>query len=947
MRALLSAAGPRLRRGTTLGALALLAAAAPGVAPLAAQQPVVSLSGRRAQPEAPLKVASVEGLTEYRLANGLRVLLFPDPSKPTITVNITYMVGSRHEGYGETGMAHLLEHLLFKGSPKHEKIDQEFTARGARWNGTTWFDRTNYFELLPASDSALDWALDLEADRMVNSFVARKDLESEMTVVRNEFESGENSPFNVLLERMLATAYLWHNYGQTTIGARSDIENVPIERLQAFYRKYYQPDNAILVVAGKIDEKATLDLVQRKFGGIPRPQRAIDRGNMLFATYTREPTQDGERTVTLRRVGDTQIAASLYHVPAAAHPDYPAVEVLASILGNEPSGRLYQALVVPKLASSITTFGQPLREPGFLMAFAQVRDSTPLEPARDVLVKTVEELAANAPTAEEVERAKIAYARNVDLALNDPERIGLELTEWAAAGDWRLMFYVRDRVAEVTPADVQRVAAAYFKPSNRTLGLFVPTRQPDRAEIAEAPDVQGLLKNYTGRAVVAAGEAFDPSPENLDRRATRTVLPNGFELALLPKKSRGQNVQLSLVLRHGTEQTLTGRTTDASFMNALLMRGTTSKSRQQVRDEFDRLKTQVNIGGASNNISVSLQTTRPNLMPALALLREVLREPAFDAKEFELLRQERLASIEEQRSEPTVLASLEFSRHLNPYPEGHPLYVETLDEEIAQLQAATPEGAARFYREFVGASRGTLAVVGDFDSTEVARFAAETFGSWNNPQPFTRMPYAFNYVAPEARAIETPDKENSLIQIGMNVPIQDTDADWPALYVANYIFGGSGLDARIAERIRQREGISYGVGSNVTARPFDRSGVFSVYAIYAPQNAERLEAAFKEELEKARRDGFTAAELAKAKSGIVQRRQQSRAQDAVVASSLQNQLYTDRTFAFDADFERKVEALTLADVNAAFRKYVDPAKLTYVKAGDFAKKAAAPKIPVP
>ena len=247
------------------------------------------------------KVASVEGITEYRLDNGLRLLLFPDQSNQQITVNIIYDVGSRHEGYGETGMAHLLEHLLFKGSTNHPDIPAELSEHGASFNASTWFDRTNYYETFRASEENLGWALDLEADRMVNSFVAVKDLESEMTVVRNERERGENNPEIVLQTRVLSSAYLWHNYGNTTIGARSDIENVPIERLRAFYRKYYQPDNAVLVVAGRFEPERAVALVEEKFGPIPRPDRS--GANKLFGTYTAEPAQEGERTVTLRRVG--------------------------------------------------------------------------------------------------------------------------------------------------------------------------------------------------------------------------------------------------------------------------------------------------------------------------------------------------------------------------------------------------------------------------------------------------------------------------------------------------------------------------------------------------------------------------------------------------------------------------------------------------------------------
>src|SRR3989449_1880770 len=284
------------------------------------------------------QITSVEGITEYRLANGLRVLLFPDQSKPTVTVNITYLVGSAQEGYGETGMAHLLEHLQFKGSKGHTNIYQELTSRGARTNASTWFERTNFFETLQATDANLQWALGLEADRMVNSFIARKDLDSEMTVVRNEFERGENDPSSVLEERVLSTAFLWHNYGHSTIGARSDIENVPIDRLQAFYRRFYQPDNAILLVAGKFDEAKTLGLVTKYFGPIPKPQR------VLQSNYTVEPTQDGERSVTLRRVGEVQGVVVAYHLPAGSHPDFAALDVAGAVLGVSPSGRLYKAL---------------------------------------------------------------------------------------------------------------------------------------------------------------------------------------------------------------------------------------------------------------------------------------------------------------------------------------------------------------------------------------------------------------------------------------------------------------------------------------------------------------------------------------------------------------------------------------------------------------------------
>src|SRR4051812_18360885 len=266
-------------------------------------------------PPGVVKGPSMGGITEYDYPNGLRVLLYPDAAEPKITINVTYLVGSRHEGYGETGMAHLLEHMDFIETTNGRKIKDEIVAHAAGWNGTTSDDRTNYYETVPSSDENLKWALGLEADRMVNVRFTSQILETEMTVVRNEFERGENNPASILRERVASTAYLWHNYGKSTIGSKDDLEKVPFNRLAEFYKKYYQPDNAVLVITGKIDEAKTLQMVADTMGKLPKPTRILDQ------TYTVEPAQDGERFVTLRRVGQGPSLIVAYHSVSAAHPD--------------------------------------------------------------------------------------------------------------------------------------------------------------------------------------------------------------------------------------------------------------------------------------------------------------------------------------------------------------------------------------------------------------------------------------------------------------------------------------------------------------------------------------------------------------------------------------------------------------------------------------------------
>jgi zinc protease len=915
--------------------LALIAIIAPGVAPatILAAQASAQQSAAPALPKGVERVTTVEGITEYRLSNGLRVLLFPDPSKQTLVVNVTYLVGSRHENYGETGMAHLLEHLTYKGSKNHQNIPQEINERGARWNGSTSWDRTNYYETFPASDANLEWAVKLEADRMGNSFILKKDLDSEMTVVRNEYESGENDPFGITLQRMMGAAYEWHNYSKMTIGARSDIENVPIDRLQAFYKKYYAPDNAVLLIAGKFDPAKTLQLVADNFGVIPRPTR------QLQPIYTVEPTQDGERAVTVRRTGDTQMLVAGYHVPAGSHTDFAAIDILTEILSDTPAGRLHKALVESKKAAAIGGFDIQLHDPGMAIFIAQMRKEDSLDAARETMIKTIEEAATKAPTAEEVERARTSLLSDIDLALTQSDRIGLEMSEWMAMGDWRLFFIHRDRLKKVTPADVQRIASQYFKPSNRTLGMFVPTEKPDRAEIPASPDVAALVKDYKGEATVATGEAFDPSPANIESRTMRVELPGGLKLALLPKKTRGNVVVATMTLRFGSEKSLMNRATAGTFAGAMLMLGTARHTRQQIQDELDRLKAQAHVFGDPTSARVSIETTRENFPAVLKLVAEILREPSFPAAEFDQLKQQFLASIEEQRSQPESIANTAFSRHLNPYPKGDVRYVSTPDEDVAEVKAVTLEDAKKFYTDFYGASNGEMAVAGDFDPKEVEKMVGDLFGSWKSPQPFARLVSVYKDIPPINQSLETPDKANAVFMAGMPLNLRDDDPDYPALYLANYILGGGQLTSRLANRLRQKEGLSYSVGSGLMAGSLDKSGTFAAQAIYAPQNAARLEAAFKEEIERALKEGFTAEELETAKKGIVQAREVSRAQDAELARKLSSYLFLNRTLAWDAELEKKILALTPEQVAAAMRRHINPSKLTIIKAGDFAKAA--------
>jgi len=904
---------------------------------------LICVSAARGE-DAPRKVTTVEGVTEYRLANGARVLLFPEASRPMVTVNMTVLVGSRHEGYGETGMAHLLEHMVFKGTPTFPNVPKALRDHGSNFNGTTNVDRTNYFETMPANDENLEFGIHLEADRLVNSFVKREDLTSEMTVVRNEFEIGENSPQGVLMQRIHAAAYEWHNYGKSTIGNRSDIERVPITNLQAFYRKFYQPDNVVMIVAGKFEEPKALALVQKYLGSIPKPTRKLDD------TYTEEPAQDGEHNVVLRRVGAVGVVGVAYHIPAAAHPDYAPLSLLAGIVSQQPNGRLYKALVESKKATSANASAGNNHDPALFTASAQA-DPGQLDAVRDTFLQTLENLATVPFTEDEVNRAKVRNRRNQENLQSNSSAMSQALSSASALGDWRLLFVQRDRIQGTTAGDVNRVARTYFQRPNRTVGIFIPETKPQRLEIAAAPPVDTLVKNYKGGKVAAAGEVFDPSPENLDAR-TKIVELSGIKAGLLPKKNRGETVSMVLTLHFGNEESLKGQVAAAGMLPRMLMAGTTKHDRQALREELDALGIRITpgmggfggrggrrggpgAGGTPGQLTFSVEAKHSTLPQAISLLGEILREPAFPAEEFGTMKRQSNQMSKMMRTEPAPLASNRLARALAPYPPDDVRYVPTPEENEKRQEAVSLDQVIALYAKQLGATQAELAIVGDFDPEPTLAQVRETLKDWKSDVPIKRIDHiAPTNVATSKEDIVTPDKANAQFVAGLAFPLKETDPEFAALRLGNFIFGGGTLSSRLGNRIRQKEGLSYGVTSQFNASPRDPSATFTISASAKPDNIDRLEKAAIEELTEFLAQGPSPAELIDAQKAFLEAQKVGRTGDAAIAGQITTNLNLGRTFAHTSEQEKQIAALTPDDVKAAFRKYIDPKKLVIIRAGD-------------
>ena len=877
---------------------------------------------------APLKpVHVVEGISEYRLPNGLQVLLVPDDSKPTTTVNLTVRVGNRHENYGETGMAHLLEHLVFKGSTRHPNAWAEFTRRGMRSNGTTWLDRTNYFASFAANDENLAWLIDWLGDALVNSFIAKKDLDTEMTVVRNEMEMGENNPGSILFQKTLATMYQWHNYGKSTIGARTDVEGVDIGRLQAFYRTWYRPDNATLIVSGRFEPSRVLALVQEHFGRIARPAGGLPR------LYTLDPVQDGEREVTLRRVGGTPQMMVTYHTVPGAHPDQAAAELLALVMGETPSGRLHKRLTEKGLAASTWAWTPALHDPGLIAFGAELAPGQDVAASRAALLAALESVAAEPITQEELDRARARWLKGWEQLFNDPEQVGTGLSEWVALGDWRLVFLLRDRVRELRLADLQRFAAERLVPANRTLGVYLPTERPQRAPAPAAVDVAQQMQAFKPQAAMAQAEAFDVSPANIDRRTERGRT-GGLQYALLPKTTRGSSVSATLRLRIGNLEALRGQSEVAALMAALFDKGGNGLSRQQVQDRLDALRTELSFAYRGGILSVGLNSRRAHLPEAIDLVAALLRRPAFDPAVLEEVRREALTGLEQARQEPDALVFNALSRHGNPHAKGDPRYSPTFDEQAQGLRAVTREAVQRLHAQLVGAGRAEFAAVGDFDAAAVRAALARGFGDWVAPVPFARVENPLWAGSPTRIVMRTPDKQNAVLQVRLPLPLADDHPDVPALTVANLVLGQGG-NSRLWVRLREKGGLSYDVRSGIDWNPRDPHSVWGASAIFAPSNLAAAEAAVREEIERALREGFTEEEVRDARAALLRFGQLQRAQDGALASTLATQLDLGRTMAWTSRREEAISRVTREQAHAALKRYLQPGAFVVGVGGDF------------
>ena len=885
--------------------------------------------------DAPKYLGNVEGVKEYSLNNGMKVLLIPDGSQSNMVVNIVYNVGSKDEGYGEKGMAHLLEHMLFKSTKNLGDIKKQLSDKGGAANGTTYYDRTNYYEIFPSNDENLKWAIQMEADRMINATILQSDLDKEFSVVRNEFEIGENNPSGVLMEKVFSTAYMWHNYGNSTIGSKEDIERVKAPTLRKFYEKYYQPDNATLIIAGKFDEANALKYIAENFSVLPKPTR------QLGGTYTVEPAQDGEKTVELNRSGESKLVAAAYHTSAYADKDYAALAALGEILTADPSGYLYKSLVETQKVSSIWVYAPEVRDAGLMYFNFDVPKDKNLEVTKNLVRTELDKIGSIKYNAEDLGRAKSKLLKQIADNKNNTVSFAISLTEIIGAGDYKLAFLYRDNVENLSVADIQRVAEKYFKSNNRTLGVFVPSANETRVQPAEfrPEQIAALTGNYKGKALEKDVAPFEATIANLKKNVTEGVLSNGMKYGLINKEVKGDKIIATFKMLLGNEKDLAGKNEIGKLTAALLKSGTKTKTKEQIQDRLDQLKSSINTRLYGQNFIISVNTYKNNYAEVMDILKDMVTNSTFPQNEITKTITEQNTNLEGQLKDPEAIAQNELQRLSSPYPKESVFYTGSLQEQIDNSKKVTRDQIVNYYQNILGTNNGLGTVLGNIEAKTVVASLENTFGKWNAQSKYEEVKPTYFETKKLDKNFLTPDKENAIALGTESFKMNQKSPDYPVFVLANEILGSGGfLSARLPMRLREKEGISYGVGSFINIPVSNDVASWGYYALLNPTKRDAVESAIKEEVSKALKDGFTADELMTNKKSYANIQKTMLGMDNTLINLVNKKLQYGISLDEYDTLNSKIAELKLEEVNSALRKYLTLDKVTSVYAGDFNKK---------
>ncbi|MCC5656736.1 insulinase family protein [Nostoc sp. XA010] len=905
---------------------------------------IVPFSGNFTNAVTPTAVAPVsavsftQGVQKTVLDNGLTVLTKEVHTAPVVSVQVWYKVGSRNEVKGENGISHQLEHLMFKGTTDRPvQFGRLFSALGSQFNAFTSYDQTAYFGTVQRDK--LEALLTLEADRMENSLIGPEQLTSEKRVVISELQGYENSPGYRLSRAVMRDAFPNRAYGLPVGGTKADVEKFTVEQVRNYYRTYYSPENATLVITGDFATEPVLKVVKETYGKLAKRRKEdtgtllrqnTDRGNVAASPVA--PTTK-KAPIVLKQPGSAALLQAVYPLPNIKHPDVPAIDVMDAILTGGRSSRLYQALVESGLASSVSGSPAELIEPGWYEINATAAPGQELGKIAQVLQESLTKLQQQPVTTEELNRAKTQLQASFILGNQDITSQAIQLGyNQIVAGDYHFIEQYLAAIAKVTPAQVQQAAKTYLNPAKQTIGFFEPT-QPDGKPGASSAGSGRTVENFSpGKPVDPAELAKYLPPATSATDSGKQSLPEEFTLnnglrVLLLRDRNLPTINLSGQIDAGTEFDGNQKAGLANLTAANLMNGTQTKNALTLAKTLEDRGADLNFGTSREGVSVSGEGLSANLPILIQTLADVLENATFPADQLELSRQRALISLKVQLDDPRGLGRQVFQQAI--YPENHPFHSFPTAES---LKSITRDDLLGFYQTHYRPDSTTIALVGDFDPLKVKLLLHQAFGKWSatGKPPVLEIP-----TVPLPKTLTRlnkviPGKSEAVTYIGYN-GISRKDPRYYAALVLNQILGGDTLSSRLGTEVRDRQGLTYGIYSSFAAGI--NPGPFLIQMQTAPGDAQKAIASTLALLKQLREQGVTEAEFNAAKRSITNSYPVDLANPSDVSTIILDNAVLGLSRSEIRDFPQRIQAVTMTQMQEAIEDLIKPESLIIVTAG--------------
>ena len=904
------------------------------------------------------QIKTQDEISEYRLENGLRVILAPETSVNTVYLNLVYQVGALADPKGQSGMAHLLEHLMFKGT-EHRSAAQLIDGlrqQAIRFNGTTSFHRTRYTATFDAEPAKLDYMLALEAERMASLRFDQAALQAELEVVLREIGTAQADSIGVLARDMLAHTTQNKGYGRHLLGTPAELADISSAALQKFHQDHYRPDNAVLILTGRFDAESALAAVKRHFAAVKSGPQVTREPAMAHATtYADKPAQ---LDITQ---GSINVVALSYPIPDADDPRHIPLSVLADIFAGEPHGRLYQALVVPGTVQGVFAIQEPLKDGGHYLFGALLGEEQSRDRALQGMIEQLEGIAQQPITAGELQRAQARALQIKDplknTVLSDPAVLADVLSEAVAQGDWQVQLARLGQLADLK--SVRQQSQAFLNPQQRTIGHLYAKHSIDPAidpetgpatDISAAPSISQhqlesrvtplspawpATKEGSALAAVPLSDvaAFNTHAMDVEHSIMRSTLHNGMKIALRPLPGLSTPVQGRINLRFGDLQSLHGQRAVADLVGFMLVRGSKDLSYQQIVDSANRLGAGFYMEPNGGVLSVHFESPKQNLPELLQLIAEVLQEPAFLAPEFELVKRQRLQDLQRPIENAKQLAHLALHRYTDAYPVGDIRRRVEQDEMRDAMASLTREDARHFHQQFYGAQHGELSLSGDFDAQATQILLNDLFGGWLSKAPHHSVNTTHQAIAPVLHQVTASAPTNGHYLGRLYLPINSQTEDVAALYVLEHILGRHPVASRLGKRLREQEQLTYDIRSSIRVPIFGNAGWISIEGDHPPHQGRRVADIVKQEIANMAEFGLSQHELDLAKHTILSERHQALERPQSIANMLAGHLYDEVTLESWVERNHAYAGLTLEQVNAVARRYLKAADMVEISIG--------------